>query len=402
MPMCSTQPRIVPDEKRTDRWTSRRRLLTALHGGVPDRVPVNTYEMAGYDSRCWYNRQPSYTRLMDAVRRHSDCIAMWRPVVGDPVADAGYGSLLCSAYRVPMDVRSERSGNKVRKTRMIHTPCGDLQQVVVEDSELLTEWVVEHWCKSVDDVDTALSIPYQPPSADVIDASDYPRIRSEVGEHGITMACATLPAVIAADLMSFEDFTVWCYQHTEHFARCVDVVAERVIENLSRELTACTVDLYRVVGPEYFTPPYVSPELFGRFVVPHATVMTRMIHEHGGAVRLHCHGKIGRVLDLMLETGADGLDPCEPPPDGDIALDEAKSRCAERGVSVFGNIESKLLENGSAAQVRAEVRRVMAQAREGGGFVLMPTAAPIHSRLPATVEANYLAFIEAGLEFGAY
>jgi hypothetical protein len=130
--------------------------------------------------------------------------------------------------------------------------------------------------------------------------------------------------------------------------------------------------------------------------------MTRLIHARGGQVRLHCHGRIGRVLDMILNTGCDGIDPCEPPPDGDIELDEVKRRCQTRGVSVWGNTELKLLEQGTPGEVRAEVQRTMTQAKDGGGFVLMPTAAPIDRRLSPTTEANYRAFIEAGLEFGAY
>ena len=54
-------------------WTSRRRLLPALAGGTPDRVPINTYELAGRNSLDWYNQQPSYRGLMDYIRAHTDC-----------------------------------------------------------------------------------------------------------------------------------------------------------------------------------------------------------------------------------------------------------------------------------------------------------------------------------------
>ncbi len=71
-------------------------------------------------------------------------------------------------------------------------------------------------------------------------------------------------------------------------------------------------------------------------------------------------------------------------------------------MSLWGNIELKLLEQATPAQVRAEVRKIMDQAKAGGGFVLMPTAAPISLPLSPNTEANYKAFIDAGLEFGAY
>lgn len=142
--------------------------------------------------------------------------------------------------------------------------------------------------------------------------------------------------------------------------------------------------------------------MFQRFIVPHVAEMIRLIHARGGKVRLHCHGRIGRVLDMILETGCDGVDPCEPPPDGDIELDDVKRRCRARGASAWGNIELKLLENGTPQEVRAEVRRIMRQAKEGGGFVLMPTAAPINVPLSPATETNYRVFVETGLELGQY
>jgi len=108
------------------------------------------------------------------------------------------------------------------------------------------------------------------------------------------------------------------------------------------------------------------------------------------------------VLDMILETGCDGIDPCEPPPDGDIELDEVKRRCQERGVSVWGNVELKLLEQGTPEQIRAEVRRIMNQAKAGGGFVLTSTASPINIPLLPKTEENYRVLINTGLELGGY
>ena len=379
-------------------WTSRRRLLTALAGGIPDRVPINTYELAGRNSLDWYNRQPSYDRLMDDIRRHTDCITNWNP----RTATDRYTCeerFLCSDFPVEIETRTEPAGDFQRTIRVCHTPQGDLRSVTQATPAVYTTWQVEHWCKSPADVDKALSVPYQPAR---YDASDLARVRTELGEHGLVMASIGDPAYLAADLMSFQDYLLWAFAETDHFARTVAVIAERVMENLRRQLDCCVVDLYRIVGPEYFTPPYLPPAMFQRFVVPHVTEMVRLIHARGGKARVHCHGKIGQVLDLILDTGCDGLDPCEPPPDGDMELHEVARRCRARGVSVWGNIELKLLEGGTPEEVRAEVRRIMAQAKEGGGFVLMPTAAPIDLPLSPSAEANYRAFIDAGLEFGHY
>ncbi len=388
----------MPPAPGNDGWTSRRRLLAALSGATPDRVPINTYELAGCNSLDWYNQQPSYRPLMDYIRAHTDCITNWNP---RPATDryTCEERFLCSDYPVEIETRSDTVGQFQRTTRVCHTPKGDLRSVTQAAPDVYTTWQAEHWCKTTADVDNALSVPYEPAR---YDASDLPRVQAELGEHGLVMASVGDPAYLAADLMSFQDYLMWAFEEPEHFARTVAIVAERVMENLRRQLDCCVLDLYRIVGPEYFTPPYLPPAMFQRFVLPHVTEMARLIHARGARVRLHCHGKMGQVLDLILETGCDGIDPCEPPPDGDIELAEVKRRCQARGVSVWGNLELKLLEQSAPAQVRAEVRKIMDQAKAGGGFVLMPTAAPINVSLPPQTEANYKAFIEAGLEFGSY
>lgn len=379
-------------------WTSRRRLLTALAGGIPDRVPINTYELAGRDSRDWYNQQASYRGLMDYIRAQTDCITNWNP----RAATDRYTCeerFLCSDFPVEIETRRETHGDFARVTHLCNTPKGELRRVQESRADVHTTWRVEHWCKNLSDVDKALSVPYEPAR---YDASDLARVKAELGEGGIVLGSIGDPAYLAADLMSFQDFLLWAFEHPDHFARTVGLLAERVLENLRRQLDCCVLDCYRIVGPEYFTPPYLPPAMFRRFIVPHVTAMTRLIHGRGAKVRLHCHGRIGRVLDMILETGCDGIDPCEPPPDGDMALDEVKRKCQACGVSVWGNIELKLLEHGQPEQVRAEVRNIMYQAKAGGAFVLMPTAAPINVPLSPQTEANYRAFIDAGLESGPY
>jgi uroporphyrinogen-III decarboxylase len=388
----------IPYQKKR-KWTSRQRLLASLKGQIPDRVPISTYELVGFNSKAWENNEPSYARLMERIRVDTDCIAMWNPPIRDSVTGDSI-DIIASAYPVPIDVTTNRDGYVTRITKVMHTPKGDLRCILRRDENLHTVWTIEHWCKSINDVDKMLSIPYMPNND--IDVSDHSRIVAEVGEQGIIMASVTDPAALLFCTMSFQNAIMWCFEHTEHFARCVDIIAERVYENLQRELVTCVVDLYRLIGPELFTPPYLPPNFFSRFVVPHVKKMTEIIHNHGSYVRLHSHGKIGKVLDMILNTGIDGLDPCEPPPDGDIEFDALKHRCLSNGVCVFGNIELKLLETGTQSQVREEVHHVMDQAKEGGGFIIMPTASPINIPLSPETEKNYMAYIDAAIEFGQY
>src|SRR5512143_311048 len=100
-------------------WTSRRRLLAALSCGVPDRVPINTYELAGRNSLDWYNGQASYRDLMECIRANTDCITNWNP----RAATDRYTCeerFLCSDYPIEIEERIETVGESDRTTRVCH------------------------------------------------------------------------------------------------------------------------------------------------------------------------------------------------------------------------------------------------------------------------------------------
>lgn len=369
---------------------SKERILATLTGGQPDRVPISTYELCGFNSQAFENREPSYANLMQFIREKVDCICMWSPSCD--------GRFLESSYPVEMDETREEADGATTTHRTIHTPKGDLTQTWKVFENVHTVWVTEHWCKSIEDVDKALSVPYEPVT---FDASDYTRIAGEVGGRGILMDSILDPLAMTGDLMEFGDYTVWALTETEHFARTVAVLHERLMESLRRRLDANVCELYRLCGPEYATPPYLPPELFARLVVPYVREMVDLIHEKGALVRFHCHGKIGQVLDLIAETGADAMDPCEAPPDGDIELADVKRRVGDR-ICLCGNLQLKLLEHGSREQVVAAVKKCMDSAKAGGRYMILPTAAPINIPLAKKTEENYFAWIDAALEFGEY
>ena len=157
--------------------------------------------------------------------------------------------------------------------------------------------------------------------------------------------------------------------------------------------------MFRIIGPEACTPPYMPPAMFREFVVDYDRPLIDRIHRAGQLARVHCHGRIAEVTDLILGMEPDGLDPIEEPPGGDIALEDAK-RILGQSMCLMGNIQESLFELHTPEDVRREVRRVLEIGKPGGRFVLLPTATPITVPLPARIEENLFAFAETGLEYG--
>lgn len=370
--------------------TSRERLLAVLEGRIPDRVPVCCYELVGYDSHNFCNKEPSYRLLMDYIREKTDCIAMW-----NPASDA---KIACTAYDPHFEtIRESFPGGYTEKT-VVKIGGRTLQKQIRRFDNVYTTWTTEPLCKDSEDVEAIMSLPFVPYT---FSTNDVGRIQSELGDKGLLMPGLSDPAYVAMALMEFGESMVWVMTETEFFADVVKELHRRNMINLERMLQTTPADMYRICGPEYMCPPYLPPKYFERFMLPYLSDMTAMIHRYGRKARIHCHGKVGKVIDMIAETGCDATDPCEEAPDGDTTLAELKARVGDR-LALFGPMQLKLLESGTREDVVRETRRMMTEGKPGGRFVLMPTAAPINVPLSPQTEENYRAFIDTALSMAEY
>jgi uroporphyrinogen decarboxylase len=142
----------------------------------------------------------------------------------------------------------------------------------------------------------------------------------------------------------------------------------------------------------YHSGPMFSPKVFREVFAPAARRATERI---GVPWVFHSDGNLFPVLEDLLTLGMSGLHPIEPEA---MDLAEAKRRLAGRAC-VLGNISVDLLGRGRPEQVREAVRRAIAVAAPGGGYVITSgNSIPAYAR-----QENVEAFIEAVWEFrGAY
>ena len=370
--------------------TSRERLSLTLNGGIPDRVPISCHELVGYNSRCFYNQEPSYENLMEVVRQKTDCLCLWNPASNVKIA--------CSAFDPHFSTTRHERTDGYETIKTVQVGNRTLTSAARVINGIHTTWNTEHICKDTEDVDAIMSLPYEPVT---YQSDDLERIRGEVGDHGLILSSLGDPAYLAMEMMEFGESLVWVMTETEHFETVVKEFHRRNMENLKRMIQTAPADIYRIYGPEYMCPPYLPPKYFERFMLPYLTEMVSLIHQYGRPVRIHSHGKIGQVIDMIVDTGCDAVDPCEEIPDGDTTLGELKQRVGHK-ITLFGSMQLKLLENGTPEQVRRETIRMMRAGKPDGRFVIMPTAGPINTPLNPKTERNYQVFIDTALEYGVY
>jgi len=146
--------------------------------------------------------------------------------------------------------------------------------------------------------------------------------------------------------------------------------------------------------------PYQNPTAFRDIVVRYDQPMVNVIRKNGGFVRIHSHGNLRDIIDDIAHMGVDGLDPVEPPGQGDMELIEVRKKYGKQLV-LFGNIESTDIENLPTDQFERKIITAIEQgtAGKGRGFVLMPSSCPYGRKLPRLALDNYKKMIEMVNDF---
>ncbi|MBU2602449.1 MAG: cobalamin-dependent protein [Actinobacteria bacterium] len=140
---------------------------------------------------------------------------------------------------------------------------------------------------------------------------------------------------------------------------------------------------------------FFSLDHFRRYVRPSYEEVVAVAHECGLPIVKHSDGVMWPFMEDVVEMGFDGYNPIQPQC---MDIGEAKRTLGDR-ISLIGNIDCRdLLCFADEEEVERVVRRTLEIAAPGGGFVL----ASSNSLHPGIRSENYLAMVRAGLEFGAY
>ena len=369
--------------------SSRERLLRVLQGEKPDRVPISLYEFDGfYDS--WIHDCPEYVEILDYAKGKTDKLYFWAPLDNKPVAFYGVIG--------EQDIKWEtwREKNSAFSKTTVKTPKGEVSTLSRQDDGIHTSWTIKPFCTNEEDAKRILSLPYEPwqPNIDTFFSLD-----KKLGSAGIVLADIPDALCMTVELFGLSKFLNVYIRNKPFVFELMDFFHERIRNYLEHLLRKGAVTMYRICGPEYATPPYLHPREFDKLVKSYDVDLVNLLHKYGGYARLHSHGKVKKVLPAIKEMGVDAIDPLEPPPDGDAELHEARRILGTETV-LMGNVEERLFEIGTKADIEKQVKKAIKQAAGTGGFILCPTAMPITTPLKKKIQQNIIHYIKCGLKYG--
>ncbi len=325
---------------------------------------------------------PSYAPLFDILRERAVIKRRW---VGRP-------DFFLPAPPVQIETqRKARDGIVAESTRLI-AASGELYGERRDIPGTTAGEATSRYLKSPEDVELYLSWPFAAPA---VEAAPFFELDREVAEQGVVTHRIPSALGVVGENFEPEPFALLSVENTDLALTLIETIAGRVYRHVRGLLEAGARPIFILGGPEFATPPLLSPRRFDDFVVRFDRPLIELIHGYGCPVIVHCHGRLDAVLERFVDLGVDGLHPLEAPPMGDVTLAEAKRRVGQR-VCFVGTVQIGDMMSAPSREIARQVRAIREQACPG--MILSTSATPYESPMSEHLMQNYVAAIEAANE----
>ena len=356
--------------------TPRQRLLTAIDGKVPDRLPVTTHHLMPYFLNTYMNNI-SNDEFFEFFGLDAICwttpykIGAGQYWEGLESTD-GTKILQTEEWRVEVEVLPHPE--YVTRQWHITTPKGVL--TMQTQSNEYTTWVSEHLIKEKSDIDIiALYLPAPRCDVDAVNEAI-----DTYGERGI----------VRGNLCGFDIYgQAGCWQDAVCLVGTEQLIMEtyddpawvhKLLEVLQARKKIHAQSMkgarYAIIehGGGAASTTVISPHIFEKFVMPYDTETIEVLHQAGQKVVYHTCGGMMPILEQIADMGTDVMETFTPRDmGGDVRLAEAKRRIGGKVCMIGGFDQAHFLSGCTPKETRAEVRRCFEAAGADGGYILAPS-----------------------------
>jgi len=251
---------------------------------------------------------------------------------------------------------------------------------------------VEAAVKSEKDLDN-----WTPPDPD--EPWRYDKLREVVnkykGERAIVASFAD-PFNVANEVRGAAEHYMDFVRNPDFVDRLAGMIRDYYLKYI-RNCIQVGADIIFITG-DYATTkwPMLSNEHLAKHVIPVLKSLVDETKSLGAYALKHTDGNIWPIIDMIIDSGIDGLHPIDPLAGMDLG--EVKEKYGHR-ICLMGNVDcAYTLTWGTLEEVREEVKRCIRQAAQGGGLICMSSNS-IHS---AVKPENYVEMVKAIHEYGKY
>lgn len=362
--------------------TSRERMLTALKGGVPDRLPVTTHHvMLSFLNK--YMDGISYPEFFD--RFGMDAYVWTVPYKADTAKGEYFDPnqtfihpldhthrITSDNWRIEAETIPHPEYHTVRYTFV--TPDGSLSMLLQGNQH--TDWVVEPLIKDKRDIDLIAKWVTHP----TCDVEAVNRTAEAFGDRGLVRGHICYFDIYgqpgcwqdAVELVGTERLILETYDDPEWVHELIKILQERK-KTFIRSLQGARYDLLELGGGAA-SSTVISPKIFDQFVAPYDSELIALAHEAGQRIVYHTCGGMMPLLERIADMKPDAMETFTPPDmGGDVRLAEAKQRIGDRVCMIGGFDQFHNFVDCTPEETRAEVRRCFEAAGANGGYILCPS-----------------------------
>jgi uroporphyrinogen decarboxylase len=142
--------------------------------------------------------------------------------------------------------------------------------------------------------------------------------------------------------------------------------------------------------------PLFDPEIFRDIFYPGLCRVVKGYHDLGLIMMKHTDGNLWSIIDMIIDSGIDCLDPIDP--QAGMRISEVKKKYGDR-IAIKGNVDcAQTLTFGTPEQVIAETKQCLLDGAPGGGYI-MSSGNSIHSGVKPE---NYIAMLDTVKKYGNY
>jgi len=329
--------------------TSKERVLTAIAGGAPDRIPVD------------FSANPAtMERLMRDLGAcdHADILTKLRADIVD------LRGVVDPIYRGPAPFSASRSDGVVEnfwgmRTMRMETATGP--------EDCYCEFALAD-CKTVDELAA-----HRWPEVDWFDFDGFSE-RLDAWSDLAIMASGPSVWQHPTFLRGIENMLVDLIAAPDIAAFLMDKFTDFYVEYFDRMLNGVDgkIDILRVADDLAMQDRLmISPDHFDEFFAPRLKKLIDMAHSHNVKVMYHSCGAVAPLIERLIALGVDILDPIQVTATGMDPAD-LKSAFGDR-LCLHGAIDTQhLLPRGTPEDVTEAVRRMIAELGPNG-YIMSPS-----------------------------
>jgi uroporphyrinogen-III decarboxylase len=350
--------------------TTRERIMCALTGKMPDRIPWSP-AIDGY-----------YTSGLNVKKN-----------VVESTNDFG-GDVM---ERHVLTYRNETKNIEVfteeingTKTVITQTPIGKLRYIETKNAASPNiAFPIEHTIKTVEDIKIykfVLENTYPVPTYEEFIKEDM-----YVGERGI--ATTNSPSTAFHDLIEheigLENFYYMLYDYTDELEDLMDVMHE--LRKKQAQIVAAS-PAQVVIGYENTSTTTQSPRIFEKYVQPHLNEYADIMHSGGKIFAAHMCGKLHGLTRQIADLNIDGVLDIAPDPTGDVTLNDAYNFWgSEKFIS--GGIDATVFIGCNPFEIKDYVKAIITKLPKKSGIILgsgdaLPLGTPFENLLAVTEAVN--------------